>query len=186
MKLLNTRTIILFALIVIAAFSRMITFSIPEMANFSPIMALALFTGAFFARKGLAIAAPLAAMFISDLVIGFHDAMPAVYISFALAIFLGYFLLNKKVTVTRVIGGSLAASVLFFIVTNFWVWAAWGYYTHDFNGFIACYELALPFFRNALIGDLIYSGVFFGAFALAGKLIPSFSDFKLETVSDEK
>ena len=177
-RFLNTKTIILLLMVALAASFRIFTDNVGFIPNVSPIAALALITGAFYGKKAFAVAAPLIAMFISDLFIGFHDAMPAVYLSFALAILAGYIILSKKTSVVRVIGASFIASSIFFVISNFWVWAAWSYYTYDISGLVLCYESALPFFRNALIGDLVFNGAFFGFFAYAEKYIAAFGGFR--------
>jgi hypothetical protein len=62
--------------------------------------------------------------------------------------------------------------VVFFIVSNFGVWAWWNLYPHTPEGLWACYTAAIPFFRNTLLGDATYSTVLFGGFALAERLLP--------------
>src|SRR5947208_7217084 len=94
---------------------------IPHPPNFSPIAALALFGGATFASKRAAFLVPLAALFLSDVVLGFYTITPVVYGSFALITCLGI-LVRGKQTVWRLAGASLAAAVLFFVTTNFGVW----------------------------------------------------------------
>ena len=77
---------------------------------------------------------------------------------------MGTFLL-KKVSVGRIIAGSLGASVLFFLLTNFAVWAGNTVtYPMTLGGLLLCYEAALPFFTNTVAGDLVYCGVMFGAY----------------------
>jgi hypothetical protein len=61
---------------------------------------------------------------------------------------------------------SLISSLAFFLITNFAVWAFFSWYPHTFAGLVSCFTLALPFFRNTLLGDLVYSGIFFGAYEL--------------------
>lgn len=153
------------AVVAFGAFIRLI----PHPPNFSPIAAMALFGGAYFARKGWAILLPLLAMLVSDLALGFHPLMPAVYLSFVLIGCLGVSL-SKNRSPVRIGMTSFAGSMLFFLVTNFAYWAqSGGLYPKTFAGLLACYTAALPFLQNSVAGDLVYSSVMFGAFALAEK-----------------
>ena len=133
--------------------------------NFTPIAAMALFGGAMFTNKKLGIIIPLAALFISDLFFGFHSTMWAVYGSF-IAIGLIGIKLSGNASTKNIVLGSLAGSGLFFIVTNFAVWLT-GFYPMNVAGLMECYTMAIPFFRNTILGDLFFNGVLFGAFAVA-------------------
>lgn len=144
---------------------------IPHPPNFAPIAAMALFGGAYFNKKSFAFAVPLAAMFLSDAIIGFHSSMWIVYVSFALIVLIGIVLL-KKVNVKNVIAASVTASLSFFIITNFGVWAFGTMYPKNFAGLIECYIAAIPFIQNTLIGDLFYSGIMFGIYEFAKSKIP--------------
>jgi hypothetical protein len=141
-----------------------------EIPNFSPIAATALFAGFFISNKKLAILIPLGAIFISDLFIGFHSMIWAVYLSFILVVLLGISM--KKRTFSAVLGRSLAGSLLFFILTNFAVFINGGY-TYSIAGFIECYYMAIPFFKNTLAGDLCFNAVLFSAFSFAEYKIPA-------------
>jgi hypothetical protein len=139
---------------------------IPHMPNFAPIGAMALFGGAHMNKKQ-ALTLPLLAMVFSDFIIGF-DSVPmrfAVYGSFLLIVLMGMFIKNH-VNAKNVIIVSLLASILFFIITNFAVWAFGSMYPKTALGLGEAYFLAIPFFRNTLLGDLFYSGVFFGVYNL--------------------
>lgn len=143
---------------------------IPHLPNFTPIAAMALFGGAQFAQKRWAFLVALGSMFLSDVFLellsgrGFHDQMLFVYGSFALIVLLGTTLRNRK-RVFPVAFSSLAASSLFYVLTNFGVWMAGGLYPLTPQGLLACYGAAIPFFGHTAAGDLFYSGVFFGAYA---------------------
>lgn len=147
-------------IILAAAVSRLL----PHPANFAPIAGMALFGGAYLPKK-FAFLLPLAAMFISDIFLGFHSAMPWVYASFILTALIGIFLKNHK-SYLNVFISSLSSSLLFYFLTNFGVWASGAMYPHTFSGLLNCYYMAIPFFRNTLLGDLFYSGIFFGGYAL--------------------
>jgi len=151
------------ALILAAALSRLL----PHPANFTPIAAMALAGGVYF-NKRIALVVPLAALVISDLFIGFHNTILFVYGSFILIGFIGLWLRSHKKPLP-IFGAALLSSTLFFIVTNFGVWLTGGgwFYPKTWQGLIECYMLAIPFFRNTIAGDLVYTGVLFGLFELA-------------------
>lgn len=147
-------------LIILAVACRLL----PHAWNFTPIVAVALFAGVYLGRS-YAIALPLIAMFTGDLFLGFYSVpmMLVVYGSYVLVGLLAG-LLKKYKSFGAVIIGSLLASVIFFIATNWAVWQFSTWYTKDLNGLIQCYTMAMPFFRNTLLGNLFYTSVFFGAY----------------------
>ena len=153
---LNTRIIVITAIILLAAFSRLI----PHLPNFTPIGAIALFGGACFINKKLALLIPFLAMLLSDLLIGFHGTMVAVYLSFIAIVGIGM-LLKNRVKPLSVLFAALGSSILFFIVTNFAVWMEGANYTFDLVGLFTCYIAAIPFFHYTLIGDLLFTGILF-------------------------
>src|SRR3982751_1640594 len=106
---------------------------VPHPPNFTPIGAMALFSGAYLGRRAFAFVAPFAAMLLSDAIIGFHSGMPFVYASVGLIVVLGWLTLSR-VTVLRLGGAALASSVLFFAVTNFGTWVVSGMYLHSWSG----------------------------------------------------
>lgn len=136
---------------------------VPHPPNFTPIAAMALFGGAHFSTKRMALSVALGAMLLSDVVLGLHDLMPFVYGSFALTVLLGAALRNRG-RWKFVVSASLAASTLFFLITNFGVWAIGGLYPRSASGLVACYMAAIPFFGWTLAGDLFYTGAWFGAY----------------------
>ena len=158
------RSTVLSGMILAAAAARLV----PHAPNFTPIAAIALFGGAHFADKRLAFGVPLAALLLSDLVLGFYHGMAVVYGSFALIVGLGLWLRSRR-TIWPIAGAALVSSLLFFLVTNFGVWVAGSLYPQTLSGLGACYVAAIPFFRNTLGGDLFFSAVLFGGFALAEK-----------------
>lgn len=136
-------------------------------ANFAPIAAIALFAGVYLPKK-YALILPPAIMFISDIFLGFYawQVMAAVYGSFFLAGIIGLYLRNHK-SLGGVISASLGASILFFFITNLAVFFFSGLYELSWQGFLTCYTLAIPFFRNTMLGDLFFVGVLFGSYELA-------------------
>lgn len=166
---MKPRTMLLVALILGTAALRLI----PHPPNFTPIGALALFAGAQFHDKRWAFIVPLAAMFLSDLVIGFHTGMPVIYFAFAMIVCMGFFLKERK-TALRVTSASFAGAIFFFVVSNFAVWASGKLYPLTLQGLVTCYIAAIPFFQNWLAGTLFYSAVLFGGFALAKRKLTIF------------
>jgi hypothetical protein len=164
----HSRLLAILIAIVVAATLRLA----PHPPNFTPIGAMALFSGAYLIRRGLAFAVPLAAMLLSDAVLGFHSGMPFVYGSVALIVLIGWLGL-RRVSSLSVVAAALVSSVLFFVVTNFGTWAVSGMYPLTLAGLAACYIAAIPFFQNTVVGDLFYSGVLFGGFALLERAIPA-------------
>ena len=164
----KTRFLVLGGMILAAAACRLI----PHPPNFWPMTAMALFGGACFVEKRWAFVVPLAALLLSDLVIGFHGVMPAVYGSVALIVCLGFWLRGRR-TVVPIAGAALVSTLLFFVVTNFGVWALQSMYPKTFAGLLACYVAALPFLGNTLLGDAAYTVVLFGGLALAEKWLPA-------------
>jgi hypothetical protein len=136
---------------------------VPHLPNFTPIAAMALFGGVYLNKK-YAFAIPLLAMFISDIFLGFHATMPYVYGSFILTGMIGLWLKNHK-SAKNLVCASLISSILFFLITNFGVWAG-GWYPKTLSGLLESYIMGIPFFKNTVLGDLCYSGVFFGGYEL--------------------
>ena len=138
----------------------------PHLPNFTPIAAMALFGGVYLNKK-YALILPLAIMATSDYFIGFYDIklMAGVYLGLVLVGLIGLLVKNKKNLFT-VFGGSVLGSVLFFLITNFSVWAFYSWYPHTLSGLYQCFLAAIPFFRNTLLGDLFYVAVLFGIYEL--------------------
>ncbi|GAB1408364.1 hypothetical protein MASR1M8_22830 [Thermomonas brevis] len=158
------------ALIFVAALTRVI----PHPPNFSPIEAVALFGGAYFAKRHWALLVPLLAMFASDLVLGlakgglywgyFASAgYLLVYACIALSTLLG-FGLRGKVSAGSVLAYSLAGSLLFFVVTNFGAWLSDPFYPKTAAGLAAAYIAGVPFFQWTVLGTLFYAALLFGGF----------------------
>ena len=149
---LSTREKLLIAFVLIAILSRLI----PHLPNFTAVTATALFAGRHFKNKILAFAAPLAVMILSDLILGFYTISWFVYASFAAVVFLGQW--SQKMNVLIV----LSSSLTFFVISNFGVWLLG--YPLTLEGFLACYTAAIPFFRNAVLGDLFYASILYYSF----------------------
>lgn len=180
------RFVVLVSMILGAAASRLI----PHPPNFTPIAAIALFGGACFTSKRVAFVLPLAAMLVSDLAIavlrgdlsvGLHRSMPVVYGCLALIVCIGFWLRRRRNAVP-IAGAALTSSILFFALTNFGVWAFGSLYPKTWDGLVACYLAAIPFFRNSVLGDAVYVTALFGGLALAEKAWPLLRDRESCTV----
>jgi hypothetical protein len=166
-KLISPKNIFIVSALAIAIFGRFI----PHAPNFTPVAAMALFGGATLSDKRLAFLLPIIALFISDLVIGFHNTMWAVYGAFALTVLIGLKLKNN-VKPLSVITASVASSALFFLITNFAVWLGSAFYPQNIYGLMECYAAGLPFFNNGIVGDLFYTIILFGGYAFASRKYP--------------
>jgi len=172
-KLFTPRFIFITSAILLAALSRVF----PHFNNFTPIAAMALFGGVYFSDKRLAFIVPLLAMILSDVILelttgwGFHNTIVYVYVAFIITSAIGLYV-RKNTSVQTVLGASVLSSLLFFIITNFGVWAASGG-IDGASGLATTYVLGVPFFSPTLLGDLFYNGILFGAFFLAQKRIPA-------------
>lgn len=149
----------LVGMILVAALSRLI----PHLPNFTAVVAMGLLAGAQFQNRILAVLVPLAALFISDLLIGFHGGMVWVYGAVAVISWISVSTLNSQSRWSRIGLVSLAGSTFFFLVTNFAVWIEGAMYPKTLTGLADCYLLAVPFFGNQIAGDLFFSGVLFAA-----------------------
>lgn len=172
MKKISLRFGAITGIILLAALSRLI----PHPANFAPIGGMALFGAAYFTKRYWAFVIPIVSMWISDLVLNntvyaqyfdhftwFYSGSLFTYGAFALIVLFGMLTL-KKVRLSNLIVSALGASVIFFMISNFGVWFSGTMYPKDFGGLMACYTAGIPFFRNTLLGDLVYSGILFGVF----------------------
>lgn len=165
------RTLLALAIIVLAAALRIA----PHPWNFTPVGAMALFSGAIIRDRRIAFFFPLLALFIGDMFIGFHKLMPVVYASFVVSEAIGFWLRDRR-TLGRISAATLFGAVQFFLVTNFAVWAFGLSYPRSTAGLVACYVAGIPFFWNTLAGDAVYAGLLFGGFALAERLFPAFRE----------
>lgn len=178
-RLLAPGPLLLAVMIVLAALSRLL----PHPPNFSPVEAMALFGGAYFANRGWAVVVPLVALLLSDIALGLTmggDYMSyfaslsfwSVYLCIALSTVLG-FGLRGQVGGANVLGYSLVGSMLFFVVTNFVTWSGSTMYPQTGAGLVAAYVAAIPFFKWTVLGTLFYSALLFGGFALLRRQAPA-------------
>ena len=163
----NLRLAALIGAILCAAMFRLV----PHPPNFSPIAAMALFSGAYLSKRSIAFFAPIAALLLSDTVLGFYPELIFVYASVIATVLIGWALAKRKAPLFIAMA-AVSSSVLFFVVTNFGVWLVMDYYPKTLAGLAACYVAAIPFFQNTLAGDLFFSALLFGGFVLAERAIP--------------
>lgn len=161
----KSKSLFIVALVVGTVLSRLL----PHPANWTAAGALAIWSSTLFRDRWMALATPLAALFLSDLLLGFQNtfmtpwsaSMFWVYGAYILLIALGMGLQPQK-GAFRAIGTSVSGSLIFFLVTNFGTWASSGLYSHTSEGLSQCFVAALPFFSAQAMGDLVYCGVFAG------------------------
>ena len=138
------------SLILILSFSRLI----PHPWNFTPVLAMGIFSGFYFKNFILGSFIVICSMFIGDLYLGFHSTMFFTYISLIIAVALGLFV--NKFKFTEVLFTGLTSSVCFFVITNFGAWLTLEMYEKNLTGLLQSYVLAIPFFHNTLISTLLY------------------------------
>lgn len=148
-------------LITIGVFFR----AMPHPDNFNPVTAIALLGGVTL-PVWLALTIPLLIMIVSDFLIGFHDLVFFTWAFFVLMTFVGLFI-QKNPKVMSVFLGAAGGSVLFFALSNLAVFLFENMYPKTWAGFVECFTMALPFFQNTLLGDLTYTTILFGLFAVA-------------------
>lgn len=181
MKQQNIRFVTLVTIILAAAFSRIV----PHMPNFSPMDAITLFAAAHFARKWQAFVIPLVAMWLSSLFIdnviygayqkGFAWIYPGFhwqYLSYFLIALMGLAAFRKGTSFLKLVTTGFAAGAIFFLVSNFGVWAGGTLYARNLAGLIACYTAAIPFYQGTLLGDCFYMVALFGSFRLLQNYVP--------------
>ncbi len=152
-------------LIVLAITTRFI----PHPFNFTAVGAIALFSGAVFKDRRIAFLLPIAIMFLSDLILGFHFSMLPVYACFVFTVWMGT-KISRRQNVFSIAAASILSSVVFFLITNLPMWYLdLQLYPNTIQGTIQSYTMALPFFKNQLIGDLFYNGLLFGIYSLVTK-----------------
>ncbi len=161
------RSAVVIGMMLLIALTRLI----PHPANFTAVMAVALFGGAKIKNKSFAVLVPIIVMLLTDMIIGFHKLMPFVYGCIALTSFIGMYV-EKKSSPLFIIGGSVIGSTIFYLVTNAIVWYHDPLHTQNVSGLLMCYNEGIPFYRNQLFGDLFFNFVLFGSYNLAKSKYP--------------
>ena len=127
---------------------------IPHPWNFSPMLAVGVFSGFYFKQFYLSLFVVIFSMFIGDIFLGFHSLMFFTYVALAIAVLIG--LCVKHFKFSEILYSGLSSSVCFFIITNFGVWLVSGMYEANLNGLLQSYVMAIPFFHNTLISTLFF------------------------------
>ena len=151
---------------------------VPHPWNFTPVGAMFLFSGATLPRKSISLALPLLALIASDAVavqVLYGGSQPLVtwsspftWLGFVVMGALGWSL-RRRLSPMRLLGVTVTGSLLFFVISNFGVWIEGALYARTLDGLVQCYAAAIPFFRNTLCGDLVYTAVLFGSYRLFAK-----------------
>lgn len=139
---------------------------LPHEWNMTPFMALALLAGARLPNGAARYLLPLGGMLVADFFLGFHATMPWVYGTMLAVIGLGSLISQRALP--WYLGGAVAGSLLFFVVTNFGVWAVTDLYASSPAGLAACYVAALPFLIKSMAADLFFTVAGYAAFAVLG------------------
>lgn len=177
---MSSKLMIVLTMVLFASLTRLL----PHPPNFTAVTAMSLFGASLLQPWWAALLVPTCSLVLGDLLIelilptgilkgwiadgqGFHSGCFLIYTTVLLITAMGFFL-RKNVTPLRVASISCLGSLTFFLVTNFAVWASGGGlgYSFSFLGLFECYAMALPFFQYSLLGDLFYSTLLFGGFAL--------------------
>ena len=144
-----------FFYLVLFVFILALTRIIPHPPNFTPILATAIMAPLLVKDRWYGILIPILAMFISDMIIGFHPYQFVIYTTLLTISLVSP--MNKNYLALGFI--ALSGSVWFFITTNFAVWFLWDYYPKSIEGLLTCYTLAIPFFKNTLVSTILFTGL---------------------------
>ena len=169
---MNIKILLIISVIFLVSLTRIF----PHPPNFTPILALAIFGGAYLPNRITAISLPIISMFISDLIIGFHSQIFTVYAAIILLSILGHLMKTKNFKNFAITG--FTGSLIFFIITNFSVWLGGSLYPLTIDGIIQCYIMAIPFFHNTLISTILFLTILFFGYTFAEKKI---SNLKIST-----
>jgi hypothetical protein len=142
---------------------------LPHPWNFTPLMAIALFAGSHARKAGTAVLTTLFALALSDAVMGFYSGFWYVYAAALIPVLLGRLIHNRE-GAGAIAAAAIAASLSFFLITNFMVWATGQLYPRTMAGLSACYLAGIPFYRNQSLGDVVYTVAIFGGYALINRL----------------
>ena len=157
---MNVNKHILLGLMIVAVLS--LSRLIPHPPNFTPILGMAVFSGAIFGKRYMSYLIPIAAMLLSDLYLGFHASMPVIYFSIAVCVLIGTTIETRVSILNSFLSISLGV-VFFFLITNFMVWYGSGMYELSISGLMTCYLMGLPFLQNTFISSILYG---MGAFLI--------------------
>jgi hypothetical protein len=149
------------AMVLLCAAARVL----PHPWNFTPLMAIGLFSGYQASKATTGVLVTLSALVLSDAVLGFHTGFWWVYGAALVAVLFGRLTRNRG-GAGAIAAAALASSLSFFLITNFMVWATSGMYPVTLTGLGACFTAAIPFYQNQFAGDAVYTLALFGGYAL--------------------
>jgi hypothetical protein len=142
---------------------------LPHPWNFTPLMAIALFAGSHARRASTAVLVTLFALALSDAVMGFYPGFWYVYAAALIPVLLGHLIHNYKLA-GAIAAAAIASSLSFFLITNFMFWATGQMYPRTMAGLSTCYLAGIPFYRNQVLGDAVYTIAIFGGYALINRV----------------
>lgn len=185
-KNLQPRFFVLLLFIIVAGVLRITAAGkITPLSNFSPVGAMALFGGAYFADKWKSYVFPLLTLFLGDLLMMqtiykpynngtlLYENWYLVYLGFAAMVLIGQVMI-RKVSVVNIAMASVAAALVHWLLSDFAVWnASFSAYPKDFKGLMECYAMGFPLMKNTLLSNLLYSAIFFGLFELVQRKVPA-------------
>ncbi|MFP5081488.1 DUF6580 family putative transport protein [Pedobacter sp. JCM 36344] len=181
------RTLILLLIVLLVTILRTVApFSdnFGDIANFSAVGAITLFSGTYFKNPVQSFAIPLVTVLLTDVILattiykeyshGFlYEGWYWTYIAFALMVLVTKVVV-KKVNVLNFVGGTLAVVFIHWIVTDLGVWYG-SKYPQTLVGFWTVLEMAIPFELRFLYGTLGYGILMFGSFELLNVKYPVLS-----------
>lgn len=182
---MTKRTLVLIGFLILAVASRLLILGGTSWVNFSPIGSMALFAGIYFNQKIQAISWTILALWFSNLLLNnvvyaeyypsFSFGFDGVHMGiFALISLLGSRLNQQKITALNFITTNLASGIGFFLLSNFAVWVSSDItYAKSIQGLVTCYTAGIPFLRNTLASQFIFSAIFFGSFEYLKNRIPA-------------
>ena len=182
---MTKRTLVLIGFLALAVASRLFILGGTSWVNFSPIASMALFAGIYFNQKIQAVSWTILAVWLSNLLLNnflyadyypsFSFGFDAVHMGiFALITLLGSRLHQQKITALNFISTNLLSGLGFFILSNFAAWLSSDLtYTKSIQGLLACYTAGLPFLKNTLASQFIFSAIFLGSFEYLKNRIPA-------------
>jgi hypothetical protein len=181
---MTKRTAVLIGFLTLAVASRLLILGGTAWVNFSPIASMALFAGIYFKEKVQAISWTILAVWFSNVLLNnliytsyypsFSLGFDGVHMGiFALITLLGSRLNQQKITALNFISTNLVSGIGFFLLSNFAVWLSSEItYAKSIQGLLACYTAGLPFLKNTMASQFIFSAIFFGTFEYLKKRIP--------------
>ncbi|UEG55145.1 hypothetical protein LLH06_09240 [Mucilaginibacter daejeonensis] len=164
--------LVIVAAIILTGITRLISFYVPFMSNFTPMGAMAIFGGTYFAQKWKAGLLSVITLFVTDifinylytakLIVWYGNSALWLYASLIIMVFIGSMI--KKVNVTSVLLASLASVAVHWLLTDIEPWINSSYYDKGLLGYGESLLMAIPFERNMLIADAVFGAALYGGY----------------------